>query len=399
MNIIVNAIPLTGLLTGISRYVRCLYSTIQQTPDVSITYFNVNSLAQTMPSQAEPVRWSKRTQRIWQLPDIFITTIRTLHWLNFERRIKNVCSSNTYDLYHETAFFPAKLRDNIPVVYTIYDNSLLKYKNEHPRERVWFFNLFFKKRLPHATHIITISEFIKNELTDELGIAPNKITAIPLAADPFFYPRQKVAIDETLNKHRWPQEYILYVGTLEPRKNLSVLIKALSMTKTKIALILAGWKGWGDKKWLDDINVYGLQDRVIFTDYVHEETLACLYSGASAFIYPSLYEGFGLPVLEAMACGCPVICSHVASLPEVAGDAALFIDPIDPVDLAHKIDQVLEDTALRTILVEKGLQRAKVFSWQKTAAQTLDVFKNVLAAYSSARKTTSRKSIGITLNK
>jgi alpha-1,3-rhamnosyl/mannosyltransferase len=386
MKIIVNAIPLTGLLTGISRYVRCLYATIQQANDVSVTYFTGNSPIQAMPSQAEPVTWSKRTHRVWQLPDIFITTIRTLHWLNFERRLKNVCSSNTYDLYHETAFFPAALKDTIPVVYTIYDNSLLKYKNEHPRERVWFFNLFFKKRLPYATHIITISEFIRNELIDELSIAPDKITTIPLAADQFFYPRQKDSIDEMLNRNRWPQEYILYVGTLEPRKNLPVLIKALSMTKTNITLILAGWKGWGDKRWIENINVYGLKDRVIFTDYVDEETLACLYTGASAFVYPSLYEGFGLPILEAMSCGCPVICSNRASLPEVAGDAALLIDPTDPQRIASSIDLLAGDASKRSKMADDGLKRAKLFNWGKTAELTLSIFNEVNNQYIKLNK-------------
>ncbi len=306
-----------------------------------------------------------------------ITAIRSLHWLNFERRLLNVCSSKSFDVYHETAFFPAALKDTVPVVYTIHDNSLIKFRNEHPRERVWFFNLFFKRRLPYATHIITVSEFIKKELIVELGIPENKVTAIPLAQDPFFFPRQEAKIIEMLKNHCWPKEYILFVGTLEPRKNISAIIKALSLTKINIPLILAGWRGWGDKKWLDDIKAYGLEDNIYFADYVDEETLACLYSGARTLIYPSLYEGFGLPLLEAMACGCPVICSKSASLPEVAGDAALFIDPKDPQDLAYSIDQLLKDLSFRMRMAENGLKRAKLFNWDKTAQQTLEIFKEV----------------------
>ena len=394
MNIIVNALPLTGLLTGISRYVRCLYTHMQQLPDISVSYFTGPDCLSEMPQQAEPVSWSRAVKKIWQLPDAFVLGLRTLHWLNFERLIRRTCKQGKCNLYHETAFVPAAV-DNIPIVYTLHDLSLINHSATHPRERVWFFNLFFKRRISYASHIITVSEFMRNEIIEQLGIHPDTITAIHEAPDGNFYPRSKTDIEAILERYRLPREYVLFVGTLEPRKNMSLLIKALSRTRMDVPLILAGWKGWGDKKWLDDIKLFGLEKRVFFTDYVDEETLACLYSGASAFIYPSLYEGFGLPVLEAMACGCPVICSHVASLPEVAGDAALFIDPLDPDDLAHKIDQVLEDTVLRTMLVEKGLQRAKVFSWQKTAAQTLDVFKNVIAAYSSARKTSSRKNIGI----
>jgi glycosyltransferase involved in cell wall biosynthesis len=376
MDIIVNAIPLTGLLTGISRYVRCLYNELQTFPINSVTYFTGSEQVSDMPQQAEPHAWSKGTEMIWRLPDVAVAGMRTVYQLNFERRLRKACNKRQYTIYHETAFFPAAIRE-VPVVYTMYDISLIKYRAEHPRERIWFFDLFFKRRLPYAAHILTISNFMRSELVETLKIPKDAVTAIPLAHDPCFYPRSQQDIVKMLGRNDLPKEYILFVGTLEPRKNLSLLIKALSRTKNKIPLILTGWKGWGDKQWLNDIKHLGLEKRVFFTDYVDEETLACLYSGASAFIYPSLYEGFGLPVLEAMACGCPVICSHAASLPEVAGNAALFIDPAEPDDLACKIDQVLQDTGLRSVLTEKGLQRAQGFSWQKTALQTLAVFSRV----------------------
>jgi glycosyltransferase involved in cell wall biosynthesis len=376
MDIIVNAIPLTGLLTGISRYVRCLYSALQTGLDLSITYFTGSAQLSAMPQQAEPHAWSKGTEMIWRLPDAVVTGIRSVNQLNFERRLRRACHNKQYTIYHETAFFPAALSE-VPIVYTLYDISLIKYRAEHPRERIWFFDLFFNRRLRYAAHILTISNFMRNELVETLKIPGDAVTAIPLAHDPNFYPRSRQDIVRMLSRKKWPKEYILFVGTLEPRKNLSLLIKALSRTENKIPLVLTGWRGWGDKQWLNDIKHLGLEKRVFFTDYVDEETLACLYSGASAFVYPSLYEGFGLPVLEAMACGCPVICSHAASLPEVAGDAALFINPADPDDLACKIDRVLQDTALRSVLIENGLQRAQCFSWQKTAAQTLELFSRV----------------------
>jgi alpha-1,3-rhamnosyl/mannosyltransferase len=126
-----------------------------------------------------------------------------------------------------------------------------------------------------------------------------------------------------------------------------------------------------------------LQERVVCTGYVDEETLACLYSGAAAVVYPSWYEGFGLPVLEAMACGCPVICSNTSSLPEVAGDAAIFVGPEDAEGLAHALDTVLDDSALRQSLVQRGLMRAAEFSWENTAARTLEVFANVLESWTA----------------
>jgi len=170
---------------------------------------------------------------------------------------------------------------------------------------------------------------------------------------------------------------VLFVGTLEPRKNLSLLIRALSMIKTKIPLVMVGWRGWGRSEWLEEIRAHGLAERVFLAGYVDEATLVSLYSGASVFVYPSLYEGFGLPILEAMACGCPVICSNVSSLPEVAGDAALLIDPQSPEELSHALDKVLTDSELRKQMVVRGLKRVRRFTWQETAARTLDVFARV----------------------
>jgi len=167
------------------------------------------------------------------------------------------------------------------------------------------------------------------------------------------------------------------VGSLEPRKNLSLLIKALGMVKTTIPLIMAGWEGWGDKPWMAEIERQGLQQRVFVTGYVDDEDLARLYSGARALVYPSLYEGFGLPLLEAMACGCPVICSNAASLPEVAGNAAVLFHPNDYKALAKGIDRLIEDSEFRNDLIRKGFGRSAQFNWRQSAQKTVDVFRKV----------------------
>jgi len=383
MDIIVNAMPLTGLQTGISRYVRCLYSQLQTFSDVSVAYFDGSKNLSAMPLPAESVSWAKKTEMVWQLPDVIVTGMRSLHWLNFERKLLKLCGKKTFNIYHETAFVPAAIKE-VPVVYTMNDISLIKYCAEHPRERVWFYNLFFKRRLPYASHILTISEFMRNEIIETLGIHEDAITAVPLAPDLHFYPRDKSKTIKILEQNGWPQEYILFVGTLEPRKNISLLIKALSIMKIKIPLVLAGWKGWGAKEWCNDIIKLGLDKRIIVTDYVDDETIACLYSGASALIYPSIYEGFGLPVIEAMACGCPVICSHAASLPEVAGDAAVLIDPTDAEGLAHVLDTLLNDSSLKQSLIERGLQRSRLFTWGKTANQTLNVFEKTAISFNNS---------------
>jgi alpha-1,3-rhamnosyl/mannosyltransferase len=376
MRFIVNALPLTGLLTGISRYVRCLYAEIEKIPGVQVVYFTGEKLPQRMPAQAEPVSWSQATDRIWRLPDALVVGLRSAHWLNFERKLRNVCKQNNFSIYHETAFVPAALT-TVPVIYTLHDLSLIDHSAKHPRERVWFFNLFFNRRISYAAHIITVSEFMRGEIIEKLKIRPDAVTTIYEAPDPYFYPRPQEQVAQICRQHGWPNEYVLFVGTLEPRKNVGLLISALSRMKNKTPLILAGWKGWGDKQWLHDMHALDLEKRIYIANYVDEETLACLYSGARAFIYPSLYEGFGLPVLEAMACGCPVVCSHVASLPEVAGDAALYIYPLDADELAHQMDRMLEDSMLHNALSGRGLERAKTFTWQMSAVQTAKLFNTI----------------------
>jgi glycosyltransferase involved in cell wall biosynthesis len=379
----VNALPLTGVLTGIQRYVRCLYRELEMLSRVSVGYFTGLRCLSEMPAQADADLWGRRAQRLWQLPHALIAALRVVHWLNFERRLRAVSRSQPFDIYHETTSFPPAI-DGLPVVYTLYDLSLIKHREKHPRERVWFFDFFFKRRLPYAAHILAISDFMRQELIEELGLPADRVTTVPLAPEPVFYPRTRQQVKEVLKRAGWPGEYLLFVGTLEPRKNLSLLIQALARTKSDVPLLLVGWRGWGEPDWWGELVRLGLQHRVVCTGYVDEETLACLYSGAAAFVYPSWYEGFGLPVLEAMACGCPVICSNTSSLPEVAGDAAILVDPRDAEALAHAVDELLEDGSLRQSLSDRGLLRAGEFSWDKTAAKTLDVFAKV-AGYHDSR--------------
>jgi alpha-1,3-rhamnosyl/mannosyltransferase len=176
--------------------------------------------------------------------------------------------------------------------------------------------------------------------------------------------------------------YILYLGTLEPRKNISALLEAYSFlpkkTQASFPLILAGGKGWLMDNLEDEIRRLDIASRTVLTGYVPRKDLPALYSGAAVFVYPSLYEGFGLPPLEAMACGTPVITSNVSSFPEVVGDAGIMVDPYDVKRLRDEIERVLEDSSLRASLGSRGLARAKQFTWENCARQTLDVYKRVL---------------------
>lgn len=377
MNIVVNAMPLLTLKTGIGRYMRSLYRAMGAGADVGITFFSGFRAYPSLPPEGRPELSIRFIDTLWKLPDPLMFAARSLHFVAYEAILRKTCGRGGVDLYHETGFVPARI-PGIPVVYNIYDLSLLRYREMHPRERVWFSDHFLGRRLGGVAHILTISEFVKSEIIDEFRVDPDRVTAVPLAPDPVFYPRCRESIDATLDKNGWPHEYLLFVGSLEPRKNLSLFMEALAGTKEKIPVILAGWYAWGDKKWIEKIKRLGLEDRVHFAGYVDDETLARLYSGAMGFVYPSLYEGFGLPVLEAMACGAPVICSNGSSLPGTAGDAALLTDPGNVEGLASCINRLVRDSRLRSDLREKGLLRAARFTWEKSARETLGLFHRIV---------------------
>lgn len=167
------------------------------------------------------------------------------------------------------------------------------------------------------------------------------------------------------------------MGSLEPRKNLSALLKALKYLRFPVTLVLSGWQAWGEKSWLRPTRIQSSGASLALTGYVDDETLAALYSGALALVYPSVYEGFGLPILEAMACDCPVVCSNTSSMPEVAGDAAHFVNPTNPMEIAAALEKVYSDAACRNELIRLGRLRVQDFSWVKTARATVELFQKL----------------------
>ncbi len=253
---------------------------------------------------------------------------------------------------------------------------------EHPE---WFnaqFSAWYRYLLPRltrrASHLIAISEYTKQRLQELLGIPENRITMIPCAVDPAFRP----ASPERVEMARaalgvGPGPYLLCVGSVEPRKNIGRLLEAWRMAQGRLAedvtLVVAG--GAGASRVFSEVLLGDLPARVRFTGYVPDEHLAGLYTGAAAFIYPSLYEGFGIPPLEAMACGVPVITSNVTSLPEVTGGAAILVDPRQPEAIAEAVVALFKDETLRKDLTAKGLARAASYSWESVAAGTRAVLE------------------------
>jgi alpha-1,3-rhamnosyl/mannosyltransferase len=378
MKLLVNALPMTGLLTGIARYLRNLYQAVDRLELMDTAYFNGRTCTSGMPPLADAVQWQKLTGSMRRLPDPLLFGMRAARWHLYEHRLNRVCRqpAGGFSLYHETAFTPARLT-GIPTVFSIYDLSLRRYRHAHPRERVWMFEYFIRTLLRYARHILTISDFVRQEIMEEFNVPGHMVSSVPLAPDPVFAPCSMESVTDVRRRFHLPEQYLLFVSSLEPRKNIDLLIDALAGARTDIPLVLAGWHGWGDKAWLQKIDAAGLKGRIRLIGHVPDPDLAAVYTGATALVYPSFYEGFGLPILEAMACGCPVICSRAASMPEAGGDAALYIDPLNVDSLVHAIEVLTPDTGLQQRLKRAGFARAEQFSWENTARKTVDIFRRV----------------------
>ncbi|BCX05679.1 MAG: glycosyl transferase family 1 [Candidatus Roseilinea sp.] len=286
------------------------------------------------------------------------------------------------DLYHGLGFV-APLRAPCPTVVTVFDLSFATQPGTHkPMNRIYL-SLFTRWSCRRAARVIAISEWTKRDVAQHFGVAPDKIDAIPLGVDhDLFKPQPPEAVAAFRTQQGIGDHAVLYLGSLEPRKNLLRLIEAFSQLKTKDSelktqLIIGGSPAWKYDEVFVRIRQLGLEDHVRLIGRVSDEDLPKWYSACAVMAYPSLYEGFGLPPLEAMACGAPVVTSNVTSLPEVVGDAGITVDPTDVRALAEALHCVLNDEALRAELRAKSLARAARFTWQRTAAQTIACYFKV----------------------
>lgn len=278
---------------------------------------------------------------------------------------------------------PFVFNRKIKKVLTVHDLTPILFPEMHTRETnlTWRSSLKFIKNRTNV--MICVSESTKNDCIKLLNIPEKRLRVIPLSADEQYKPlKNKNQIHEDLKQeYNIDFPFILFVGTLEKRKNVPTLLKSfykLKKSNVDHKLVVVGGKGWKYTKIFDLIEELNLKNEVIFTDYVSDEDLVKLYNAADLFVYPSLYEGFGLPPLEAMACACPVITSNTSSLPEVVGDAGIMIDPNDVDSLTESMLKILTDNQLREEMSRKSLERAKMFSWKKTARETWKVYEDVL---------------------
>jgi len=372
--VVINTIPLQGPLTGVGHYISQLARYLNLLDgDNEYTYYygffsknlvGSDHVIQRLRNQLPKTPWFRKAVRqgVFAVSGLF---------------------HSDFDLYFEPNFIPVKIRAK-KIVTTVHDFSFRLFPEAHPKDRIQYFEKNFSKNIRRSDRIITDSVYIKSEAEKLLGLPDNMITPVHLGVDHDVfknYPRE--VLESCKREFGLPEKFILFVGTREPRKNLDGLLRAYAelpgQVRREFNLLLVGPRGWGES---DRAARTELGNGVRVLNYVETSKLALIYNLASVFVYPSLYEGFGLPPLEAMACGCPVVVSRAASLPEVCADAACYVDPKDVQSIAEGIDKGLADEELRRSLIKRGRERARLFTWEKTAEKTLKVFNEVLRASS-----------------
>ena len=287
------------------------------------------------------------------------------------------------DLLHSTDFIPPLYLRRFKSVITVHDLAFLRWPHFLTEQSARYYSRI-DAAVERADHIIAVSESTKNDLIKLLGLTSTKITVVHEAADPLYRPLpHDEAVTSIRRKYPLPDEFILFVSTIEPRKNIETLLKAyrrlLDSYKITAGLVLAGGTGWLADQVFDTVDKLGLQPHVTFLGRVENGDLLYIYNLARCLAHPAHYEGFGLTPLEAMACGTPVVVSNVSSLPEVVGDAGLLVDPNNDEELAIALHRLLTDDALHAALRDKGLARARTFSWERAAQETLAVYTRTLS--------------------
>ena len=374
MNVALDGMPLASQLTGVGHY----------------TFELARSMALAAPADrftlVSPLPASPAALEL-----ISDRAPANLTYLNLSRGLVNrrwfsvglplYLRRHDFDLFHGTNY-EIPLWSRQPAIVTIHDLSLLLHPEAHEPRLVqrgrWRLPLMARS----AASIVTPTEAVKGEVCERLQVDAEKVFVTPEAPRSIFTRREPAATEETRQSLGVEDEFILFVGTLEPRKNLQRLVDAFELilrtTSLSPQLVIAGGQGWLMDDFAATLQQRNLDRRVRLTGYLNDDDLCALYSACQIFVYPSLYEGFGLPPLEAMACGAPVITSDIAPLRETVNGSARLIDPLDTEDLAKAIAELLSDGAARAYFSRAGVERAKGFTWDRTALRTLEVYRQVV---------------------
>lgn len=390
MRLLLNTESLRPPLTGIGSYTLNLLRQFNKNPKFEqVGCFNGEALLNAdkqlqlassgVNSSETPVRQSNFTDRLRKtvrgVPGAYKLRAALLdRW--FDKAAQSIPGA----VYHEPNFF---LKDyNGPAVTTVHDLSFIQYPQYHPKGRVVWSTEQLPKTLMRADAIITDSDVVRSQLIESLAVPEERIRTVYLGVDEHFQPRSQAQIGEFLSQFGLAyQSYVLFVGTMEPRKGVEVLLDAWCALPDSVQrsypLVLAGASGWGNRKLLQRIKALVAQGRIHYLHYVPEKALPLLYSGASLFVYPSVYEGFGLPVLEAMSSGVPAICRAGTSMAEFSQGACLLCETGETEELTGEILAVLESPLKQKEYAQKGLLQAMHYSWARCAQETASVYRSI----------------------
>lgn len=350
---------------GISTYIRRTILALQQLQtDHKYTVFQSRKASGSLTSQFHTANlWTPSHHRIERLA---MTAELLPHRL---------------DLFHSPDFIPPYHAAKHHII-TVHDLTFLHYPEYITDDSRRYYNDQIQSAVNHADHILSDSESTKRDLIDMLNVPADKITVHMLGVDEKFQPLPPDQTQPVLDNLGLPSDYILVVGTLEPRKNLIGLVKAYRDLLTELPdappILFVGRAGWLYEQLMAEIDAVGINDHLIFRDDINDEQLVAIYNQAMTLVTPSFYEGFGLPALEAMACGTVPIVSNISSLPEITGDVGLLIDPHDPSTLTDALKKVLTDSTWRTQQATHGIQRAKTFRWEDCAQIVQTTYNHVL---------------------
>ena len=371
--------PAVHQQAGLARYAERLAVSLAAGGQVDLSLFhNVHSGHRVPASLAAlPVHTVRAGQLAWRL-SVLASQLSALSY----RPVARSMQTQHLQLYHATEHLLPRLA--APAVLTVHDLIFERYPEHHTRRNSWFLRLAMPRFCRAATAIIAVSRHTARDLQELYQIPAAKLHVIHEGIEPRFQPAPPAECLRVKAVYSPERPYLLMVGTLEPRKNHVTALRALARLKAQgwpggqqYRLVIVGGEGWLFSSVRSEVARLGLEADVHFAGYVPGADLPPLYSGAAALLLPSLYEGFGFPVLEAMACGAPVICSNVSSLPEVAGDAALFHTPLDDEELAAQMQRLLADPELSAGLRQRGLAWAPRFRWETTAAETAALYRSL----------------------
>jgi glycosyltransferase involved in cell wall biosynthesis len=377
MHIAINAQLLSGAQSyrgaGVSNYSRQLLHHLGKRTSAG-TKYQLTAFVSTPEFTAPGVT-------LWQTPPIAQQPWLRIAWE--QTRLPGLLRQMQADLVHGLVNV-LPLTTRVPGVVTVHDLSFLHLPEKLPALRRLYLTGLCRASVRKAAHVIAVSQQTADDLTQTFGTGAGKISVIYNGVADHFSPGEPGAVTHFRRARNLPARFLLYLGTLEPRKNLEMLVRAYARWRAQasdedqtVKLVIAGGKGWFYKTIFQQVQTLGIEPHVLFPGFITDGELADWYRAAEGFVYPSLFEGFGLPVAEAMACGTPVLCSQTQSLREVAGEAALTFPPQDERALADGLALLIAQPTRRAALRERGLQRAQHFTWQRTVDATLGVYEQV----------------------